>query len=158
MVEKYAMTAEFTEQRRAALTVFINRVVRGGGGGALPTSDCCTASGCSIKPAAARTSAASCLPAAQPCLPPIPPPPPPPPAPQAVHPVLKLSHDLQLFLEASETEFGIEVSRSQLDDPAVAQVGGRSLRSLFTAPAHFQEPGQLAVPYTHWRPRRSFCP
>lgn len=42
---------------------------------------------------------------------------------QAAHPALKGSHELQLFLEASETEFAIEVSRSQVDDSTVTQVG-----------------------------------
>ena len=37
--------------------------------------------------------------------------------PQAAHPALKASPDLQLFLEASETEFSIEVSRTQADEP-----------------------------------------
>ena len=36
------------------------------------------------------------------------------PSPQACHPVLKESKELQLFLEASETEFAIEVSRTQV--------------------------------------------
>ena len=41
---------------------------------------------------------------------------------QAAHPALKGSRELQLFLEASETEFAIEVSRSQVVDPEASQV------------------------------------
>lgn len=45
---------------------------------------------------------------------------------QAAHPALKRSPDLQLFLEASETEFAIEVSRTQVDDPVAVQARARN--------------------------------
>ena len=42
----------------------------------------------------------------------------------AAHPLLRASPDLLLFLEASETEFGIEVSRTQWEEPAGGGGGG----------------------------------
>ncbi len=47
---------------------------------------------------------------------------------QAAHPILRRSPDLQLFLEASETEFAIEMSRSQEEDPVAVQASKGSSR------------------------------
>ncbi|EFN54738.1 hypothetical protein CHLNCDRAFT_59686 [Chlorella variabilis] len=93
VVEKYKMTTEFIEQRRAALTIFINRV--------------------------------------------------------AAHPALKGSHELQLFLEASETEFAIEVSRSQVDDSTVTQ--GAAKITLTGAVSFLRELGHTASNLYHKR-------
>lgn len=93
VLEKYKMTTEFIEQRRAALTVFINRV--------------------------------------------------------AAHPALRGSHELQLFLEASETEFAIEVSRSQVVDPAVGQ--GAAKKTLTGAVTFLRELSHTASNLYHKR-------
>ncbi|KAL4452515.1 hypothetical protein ABPG75_008177 [Micractinium tetrahymenae] len=93
VVEKYKMTGEFVEARRAALTVFINRV--------------------------------------------------------AAHPILKRSRDLQLFLEASETEFAIEVSRSQVDDPVAVQ--GAAKKTLSGAVSFLRDLGHTASNLYHKR-------
>lgn len=89
------MTTEFIEQRRAALTIFINRVVRSMGGMQhccqLAAAQACVPAHCPSGQHASSTTAAHPLPG---------------PTPQAAHPALKASPDLQLFLEASETEFG----------------------------------------------------
>ena len=116
------MTTDFIETRRAALAIFINRVVCPAPSVEWGGRICCTwgpAHRCPRLPAA-------------PC-PSQPAPPAHPRAPlQAAHPALKASPDLQLFLEASETEFAIEVSRSQADEPpastpqARAEGGGRA--------------------------------
>lgn len=42
----------------------------------------------------------------------------------AAHPALRASPDLQLFLQASETEFAIEVSRAQLEEAPAGAAGG----------------------------------
>lgn len=70
VLEKYKMTTEFIEQRRAALQIFLHRL--------------------------------------------------------AAHPLLRCSTDLQLFLEANETEFAIEVSRTQEDSSALAATSSAS--------------------------------
>ncbi|PSC72138.1 sorting nexin 1 [Micractinium conductrix] len=93
VVEKYKMTGEFIESRRAALTIFVNRV--------------------------------------------------------AAHPILKRSPDLQLFLEASETEFGIEVSRSGMEDPAVVQ--GAAKKTLSGAVSFLKELSHTASNLYHKR-------
>jgi sorting nexin-1/2 len=47
---------------------------------------------------------------------------------QAAHPALKASKDLQLFLEASETDFAIEVSRTA-DETGAGSLGGSPSRA-----------------------------
>lgn len=90
VVEKYKMTTDFIEQRRLALEIFLNRVVS------------CTDSSLALAvswraPAwpALHTVYAAAM--------------------QAAHTALQHSPDLQLFLEANETEFAIEVSRGDLE-------------------------------------------
>jgi hypothetical protein len=51
---------------------------------------------------------------------------------QAAHPSLRGSRELQLFLEASETEFAIEVSRSLVEDPAAAGAAKKTLTGAVT--------------------------
>lgn len=111
VVEKYKMTTEFIEQRRAALTVFINRVVSlelhsARAGGRRNGAPWCRVGlrQSALLLSTLSTPALRCQPT---------------PPPQASHPGLKDSKELQLFLEASETEFAIEVSRTQ-----VTQRGG----------------------------------
>jgi sorting nexin-1/2 len=90
VVEKYKMTTDFIEQRRLALDIFLNRVVS--------CTDASLALAVSWRaPAwpALHTVYAAAM--------------------QAAHTALQHSPDLQLFLEANETEFAIEVSRGDLE-------------------------------------------
>lgn len=91
VVEKYKMNADFIEQRRAALTVFVNRV--------------------------------------------------------ASHPLLRTSKELQLFLEASETEFAIEVSRTQVESSSIngGSSGSSKKTTLNGAVQFFKDLGHSAT-------------
>ena len=142
--------ADFIETRRAALTIFLNRVVGGSAGWFVCRSS--AAQFCSSKGGSGLylgsllflyTHAPALLLRLPACLLPA--------ALQAAHPALRSSPDLQLFLEASETEFGIEVSRSQVEDPGVGQVGSCGLRCWAVARRWAGRGGYLGSWLCHWQ-------
>lgn len=94
VVQKYQMTTDFIEQRRAALTLFINKVVRWWEGQSLSCEHAAQLYVGYTQPTVCRLHTINCT------------------QPKAAHPVLKTSKDLQLFLEASEDEWSLEVSRA----------------------------------------------
>jgi hypothetical protein len=68
-----------------------------------------------------------------------------------VHPALKASPDLQLFLEASETEFAIEMSRTQADEPPASTPQGAAKKTLASAVGFLRDLSHTASNLYHKR-------